>query len=380
VWEIRITIATDPITGRAIQRSFTWHGERGDAQARCAELAADYAAHRVIVQAAPFITVGDVLERWLASDHDWRPSTWSSYRSNVRGLRADPIAGMRVARLDPPTVRAAIGRWRVAGVTDAVLCGRFRTLTAALGWADQQRLIDGNPLDRMRGPPPPAPRLHAPIADVVALLRHAEQLVDKARADADAGPGALRRLHRAEQLWLLVRIAADTGARRGELAALKVGDLQGRVLHIARAASMEQVGPTKTRRSRRLTVGATTAGLWLDLVETWSIRTHDEPFGDWLFARDITHRTRLSTSFLAHSFARLCASAGVPDVSLHRLRHGVATFLVDRGEILKAQQRLGHHDASTTLRNYAHALPLEDGAIADAIDTLLAGTRLDRPR
>ena len=188
MWEIRITIATDPITGRAIQRSFTWHGERDDAQARCAELAADYAAHRVIVQAAPFITVGDVLERWLASDHDWRPSTWSSYRSNARGLRADPIAGMRVARLDPPTVRAAIGRWRVAGVTDAVLCGRFRTLTAALGWADQQRLIDGNPLDRMRGPPPPAPRLHAPIADVVALLRHAEQLVDKARADADADP------------------------------------------------------------------------------------------------------------------------------------------------------------------------------------------------
>ena len=61
-------------------------------------------------------------------------------------------------------------------------------------------------------------------------------------------------------------------ARRGELAALKVGDLQGRVLHIARAASMEQVGPTKTRRSRRLTVGATTAGLWHDLVETWSVR------------------------------------------------------------------------------------------------------------
>ena len=89
------------------------------------------------------------------------------------------------------------------------------------------------------------------------------------------------------------------------------------------------------------------------------------------------HRIRLSTSFLAHSFARLCASAGVPDVSLHRLRHGVATFLVDRGEILKAQQRLGQHDASTTLRSYAHALPLEDRAVAYAIDTLLAGTLLD---
>ena len=55
--------------------------------------------------------------------------------------------------------------------------------------------------------------------------------------------------YRAEQVWLLARLAADTGARRGELAALKIGDLPGRVLHIARAASMEQMGPTNTRRS-----------------------------------------------------------------------------------------------------------------------------------
>jgi len=49
----------------------------------------------------------------------------------------------------------------------------------------------------------------------------------------------------------------------------------------------------------------------------------------------------------------------------------VATFLVGRGELLRAQQRLGHRDPSTTLRNYAHALPLEDEAVADDLDELL---------
>ena len=115
------------------------------------------------------------------------------------GPARHPIAGRRVARLDPLTVRAAIGRWRAAGVTDSVLSGRFRTLAAALGWAHQQRLIDRNPIDGMRGPPQPAPRLHAPVADVVRLLRHAEEPVDKARADADGGVAAVRRLHRVEQ-------------------------------------------------------------------------------------------------------------------------------------------------------------------------------------
>ena len=56
---------------------------------------------------------------------------------------------------------------------------------------------------------------------------------------------------------------------------------------------------------------------------------------------------------------------------MHRLRHSVATFLVGRGELLRAQQRLGHRDPSTTLRNYAHAMPLEDETVADDIDELL---------
>jgi hypothetical protein len=45
--------------------------------------------------------------------------------------------------------------------------------------------------------------------------------------------------------------------------------------------------------------------------------------------------------------------------------------LVGRGDLLQAQQRLGHRDASTTLRNYAHAMPLEDQAVADDIDEML---------
>ena len=64
--------------------------------------------------------------------------------------------------------------------------------------------------------------------------------------------------------------------------------------------------------------------------------------------------------------------ADLVGVSLHRLRHSVATFLVGRGELLRARHRLGHRDPSTTLPNYAHALPLEDGEVADDIDSMLS--------
>ena len=58
--------------------------------------------------------------------------------------------------------------------------------------------------------------------------------------------------------------------------------------------------------------------------------------------------------------------------TLHNLRQGVATHLVSNGQILKAQARLGHREASTTLRNYAHAIPLDDADVAESIEALLA--------
>jgi integrase len=57
-------------------------------------------------------------------------------------------------------------------------------------------------------------------------------------------------------------------------------------------------------------------------------------------------------------------------VTLHRLRHTVATVLVSEGDILAAQSRLGHRDASTTLRIYSHALPLRDADTAARLDEL----------
>lgn len=43
-----------------------------------------------------------------------------------------------------------------------------------------------------------------------------------------------------------------------------------------------------------------------------------------------------------------------------------------RGLILAARPRLGHADsAATLLREYAHALPLNDGAVADVRDRQL---------
>ena len=265
-------MGVDPVSGRTVQRSFWFHGALDDAEERRRELAAQFAEYRSIRRAAPFLTVGELLERWVCAQHDWRPSTWVGVRSNVKALSADPIAERRVATLRPEVVRVTMARWREAGAGVSVVSGRFRVLRSAVGWAQAESIIDRNPLRDMRGPPRPGTRMHVPEQDVLALLRLSEVLVEKAEAALDGTVSSRKSLHRAEQVRLLTRLAADSGARRGELAALKFTDLEGRVLHIERGVSGEEIGPTKTKRTRRLTLGRTTVELWRASEATWRRR------------------------------------------------------------------------------------------------------------
>ena len=371
VWEVRVAVGPDPVSGRSRYRSLTVHGDRESAQAARERWAAKAELVRSSGRTRPGITLAALLREWMCADHGWRPSTVVGYRSVAGFLTRDPLGGRRAVDLTPKVLVAACADWRSQGWPDPTIWARMRVLRSALGWAYTERILDLHPLDGMRSPPHAAVRMHAPVDQVRAILACARQQVIDAAIRQGRSPSDLAALHRAEQITLLTRLAADSGARRGELAALQLTDLDGDVLTIARGTSNEVVGPTKTGRIRRLTLGPTTATLWRHTVAQWRHRAGEgQRFGPWLFSRRTDHTTRLSTSCLAHWFAELCADAGHPDVTLHRLRHTVATTLVAQGDILQAQYRLGHRDAATTLRIYSHVLPLTDRDAAATLDAL----------
>lgn len=378
VFEIRIPTGVDPATHRTRQRSITMHGTRAEAETVLAGLLSSYRP-TVSHPPGPLLTIAELLEAWVEADHPWKPSTLVGYRSVVRFLRADALGARRAQQLLPADVRAAVQRWRTGGASDSVVSGRFRVLRAAFGWAYGERLVERHPLHAMRGPGRAVPR--RPLADdqVRTLLAVAETALLEALANDTGRPGATMHRHRCELDLLLVRLAADTGARRGELAALRIGDLRGRVLHLERADSAGQLTTPKSGHPRTLTVGLGTATLWHTLTQRWA-QSAGPALGPWLFSRDPHHQHRLNATTLGHRFARLRNAAGEPDATLHRLRHHVATFLVARGQILQAQARLGHADAATTLREYAYALPLTDAPVADAIDRHLDQQPQDTPR
>ena len=376
VWEIRVVVANDPQTGRSIQRSFTMHGDAESAERYRSDLVERFGLDkRALYCAGARWSVGELLARYVGVHHQWKPATWSSNRSIVRFLAADRLAGLGLAGLCPAQVEGAMARWRGAGASVAVVWGRWAILRSALSWAAAQRHLQRDPLEGMRAPPRPVPRKHLLPTEVARLLAVAAGQVEQAAEDLAAAPEngrMIEALFVAEQTRLLVRLAADTGARRGELAVLRLADLDGRVLTIERGLSLEVLGTTKTNRNRRVTLGATTTTMIIEHFESWRQRVGPaRVVADWIFAADFRRMSYARADLLSHRFDRLRLAADLPEACLHRLRHSVGTYLVGEGKILKAQGRLGHRDPVTTLRHYAHATPMDDLDIADRLDDLL---------
>jgi hypothetical protein len=70
VWEIRVVVANDPLTGRSIQRSFTMHGDAESAEAYRSDLVERFAVDkRALYFAGARWSVAELLARYLDADH-----------------------------------------------------------------------------------------------------------------------------------------------------------------------------------------------------------------------------------------------------------------------------------------------------------------------
>lgn len=152
----------------------------------------------------------------------------------------------------------------------------------------------------------------------------------------------------------LVRVAAWTGLRLGELLGLAWSDIDGDRLTVRRAkTALGTIQKPKTSRSQRtLTLSPETVTLLATM-----------PAGSENVFGDVEQRE------VNRAWGRIRQRAGVPRARFHDLRHAHASHLIAAGwPIPLVSARIGHSQASTTLNVYAHSLPGHDQAMAAAID------------
>jgi integrase len=174
-------------------------------------------------------------------------------------------------------------------------------------------------------------------------------------------------------LSTFLELDAATGARRGELLALRWTDIEGNVLSVTRSLSQTKAGlefkETKSGRVNRITL-PTSAVKALNAHRAAQKRLWQQ-FGP-------TYRTDLDLVFCApdgsplrpdsvsSAVSALCRRLKLPKgASLHTLRHTHGSHLLAAGvSLADVSRRLGHSNVYVTATVYAHAIAGKDDEAA----------------
>jgi integrase len=255
------------------------------------------------------------------------------------------------------------------------------TLRSALAWAaKRKRWLDANPAEQADPPAAKRSKARPPTREDVARLLEAAQ-----RDDSDA---ALEWL-----CWL--RLDTVTGARRGEVCAVKWHDIDwdgaAVVMEHSIALDTDAHGrpilehgrrrlvrkETKADTSKRPELDPATLALLASWRQWQAARAHElglEVAADaYVFSPDVQGRAPWPPDTMTQRFRRLRARAGLERATIKDLRHWAASNVLLGGiDLVRAAARTGH-DSKTLLAFYAHYL----GGGREAAD-LLAGL-VDRP-
>ena len=88
---------------------------------------------------------------------------------------------------------------------------------------------------------------------------------------------------------------------------------------------------------------------------------------------DFETGTAIGPNLATRAFKKVLATAGLPKLTIHGLRHTRATILLEQGVNPKVvSERLGRASVATTMDIYSHVLPDMQEKAALAIDAALA--------
>lgn len=357
--------------------------------------ARDVAAGRALEAArAAEPTFRVLIEQWLrylADVKDIKPSTLRTYRymlaepgtrfargqGESKGRIMAALGDRRPVDLDTADVAAVLTQIAGDGVSRATVNRYREVIVAAFNFAlrPEQRRTWG----LVENPAVGAPKRRTDPPGRLEVFT-VEQVEAVARAAAAGGwrttrpydtPAVEAALHEQDaQLGELVRIAAYTGLRRGELVALRWGDVRwgDRVLVVERAVSDRVERSTKGRCVRFVPLGDQA----LAALDRLSQRPNFIRPDDYIFGNEVGDR--LDASALRRRFIAARDAAGVPPLRFHDLRHTAGTLLSRVLDPATVKDVLGHADLKTTER-YLHAV--RASRLSDAATRAFAPSAVD---
>lgn len=380
----------DPATGKTKPK---WVG--GFATRKQAKLARDEA--RVALALKKYREpskklLGDYLDEWIKV-HDVAPTTLLSYQELINNylkprLGAIPLESLSALDVETFYLELMTTEGKKGQKLSPATASRcVSVLKACLRRAVRIRDLTFNPAREVsiREPESKQTELWTRAQLDQEFLPCALQplaLTPKQQADNKAkGVGVLEPLLK-YRLGFFFRLSAYTGARRGELLALRWSDLQGSELRINKSRTLS--GKAVIEKSPKTRDSARTIPLddkTILLFNAHKRRQVDEARlgrakgywfeSDYVFTRE--NGQPLDTGTVTKLFVKIAKEAGLKPMRLHDLRHLHATELLKHGEQAHTVgKRLGHANPKVTLTIYGH---VDKGMQEKASDTFARDER-----
>lgn len=366
--EYRFT-ATDPVTG-APKRVSVYGRNRAETR-RKAKVVQDRLKEGVTARGSR-ATVGQWASQWLTRGlmaRDNADSTKLKLASSTKAHIVDSaISKIELDHLRPSDIDLWLAQMREPsetrrrGYADSTIRGAFTALDFLLSDAVRDGILSANPTEKVR-----RPRVRAQEAKVLTKDQLQRLLVQT----------------RGTRFELTFNLIANTGLRRGEALGLRweavdldAGEVKVETtLQATRNGLQVREGAKSAKSRRRVRIAPEiVAWLWHHKAEqaTQRLAAHQWEETGLVFTRpDGRH---VSPDAFSRDFKKSRDAAGLPDgVHPHKLRHTVATLLLDAGVKIRAvADILGHasvritgdiHDHSTAFSDERAAQVLRDAIV-----------------
>jgi integrase len=356
-WQLKFDVGT--VNGKRQTRYATVRGPYKDAQRKLTEFLS--AVDTDTLPEPTAMTVGEYVRAWLRTAHDQSPKTLERYGELADNQIIPHLGATKLQKLKPEDVQAWHRTLLDSGLAPRTIGHAHRVFSQVLACAVKNGTLTRN-----------VASVHRPPAAEDTELEILEPVQVKAVLAALGG----------HTLFPIIRLALDTGMRRGELLGLQWGDIDldavPPTLRVERSVEETKAGglrlkPPKTKRGRRsISLPPGTVAMLRELkVEQMQIRlaigmgkleSTTVVFGN--MEGGVMRPRNLSKSWW-----RVRQSKKLPNVSFHALRHTHASTLIRMGvDILTISRRLGHSKSSITLDVYGHLIGGADAAAAAAIE------------
>ncbi|WP_006245579.1 tyrosine-type recombinase/integrase [Mycolicibacterium tusciae] len=302
------------------------------------------------------VTMGELGKEWLARQAHHKAS-WSARLESVWRVHVEPKWGRRrIADIRPTEVQKWVAELKLS---PSSVAHAHTVLAGILDGAVADRRLGANPARGVK-----LPRKTPKVRNYLTA-KQASALADESKYPD------------------IVLLLATTGLRWGEMAALRVRDVDlGRSrIRIERSASKVNsksiIGTTKTHTARSVAVSASVLKL---LAPAMVGKSPDELL--WSRADGRPLRPPTTTHWFGAAIKR-CQAADdkFPRVTVHDLRHTAASLMIASGANVKTvQSQLGHKTATMTLDLYGHLFPDDLDDIANKMDDLVSGCAQNVPK